>query len=196
MERTRSRRRRAAQAVLVGLAALICDAAIAAPARARPAIHVDITSFAHCDDLFSGVRVAIATGELLFRYRGDFPQPPPLDIVIRAQSEAELARFDEALSFGSTELRDGRAFVVLNPRALRGPRALNDAELHSLLGHELRHAYQFARGPFRENSPELWRREVDAFEWELAHRDPGVRPWYRADTENQLRLYRALLESP
>lgn len=181
--------------MLVGLAALALGFPIPAFAAGRPAIHVDISSFAQADDLFSGIRIAIATGELLFRYRADFPQPPPLDIVVRAQSRAELSRYDESLSVASAELRDGRAFVIVNPRALRGPRALNDAELRSLLGHEFRHAYQFAQGPFRPHSPELWRREVEALEWELTHREPGVRRWYRSDTENQLRLYRTLLES-
>jgi hypothetical protein len=82
---------------------------------------------------------------------------------------------------------------VVNPRVLRGPRALNDAELRSLLGHEIRHAYQFASGSAESNSPDLWRREIEAFEWELSIDDPAVRPWYRRETSQQLQLYQALL---
>jgi hypothetical protein len=180
------------------LAAMVAawDAARPSSASAtRPDIRVDRASFTETGDFFSYIRVAVAIGELLHRYRDDFPQPPPIDIRVRAQSADELVQLDESLSSAGCELVDGRAEVVVNPRVLRGTRALNDAELRSLLGHEIRHAYQFASGSADSNSPDLWRREIEAFEWELALVDPAVRPWYRHETAQQLRLYHALLNA-
>ena len=169
--------------------------AAASPARAgsRRAIRVDRASFVADGDFFSAIRVAVAVGELLHRFRADFPQPPPLDIVVRAQSEAERAELDESISSAGCERVGDHAEVVVNPGMLQGPRALNDAELRSLLGHEIRHAYQFAGGEAASNSPDLWRREVEAFEWELSNHDPAVRPWYRQETARQLLLYRTFL---
>jgi hypothetical protein len=163
------------------------------PASARRAVRVDRASFLEDGDFFPAIRVAVAIGELLHRFRADFPQPPPIDIVVRAQSAAERGQWDESLSSAGCELVGERAEIIVNPRILRGARALNDAELRSLLGHEIRHAYQFAGGEAANNSPDLWRREVEAFEWELLNGDPAVRPWYRQETARQLQLYQTFL---
>lgn len=163
------------------------------PAHARRAVRVDRSSFLEDGDVFVAIRVAVAIGEILYRFRSDFPQPPPIDIVVRAQNAAESDQWDETLSSAGCELIAGRAEIIVNPRILRGARALNDAELRSLLGHEIRHAYQFASGEAANNSPDLWRREVEAFEWELSNGDPAVRPWYRQETARQLRLYQTFL---
>lgn len=170
--------------------AIVADAT----AARRKSVRVDRASFANASDFFSAIRVSIAVGELLYRFRADFPQPPPLDIVVRAQNANELTQLDESLSSAGCELVGERAEVIINPRILSGPRALNDAELRSLLGHELRHAYQLADGSAESNSPDLWRREIEAFEWEMTNRDPAVRPWYRRETMHQLELYRTLLQ--
>lgn len=194
MLRGRSRRRWHGAPVLFAAIFLIATVE-ASPAEARrKAVRVDRASIAHASDFFSAIRVSIAVGELLYRFRADFPQPPPIDIVVRAQSAYELTQLDESLSYAGCELVGDHAEIVVNPRILSGGRALNDAELRSLLGHEIRHAYQFARGSAESNSPDLWRREVEAFEWELTNRDPAVRSWYREETAHQLRLYRTLLD--
>ena len=182
-------------AVPLLLVVALTTAASVSPARgaARRSIRVDRASFVSNGDFFSAIRVAVAIGELLYRFRADFPQPPPIDIVVRAQSEAERAQLDEGISSAGCERVADRAEVIVNPAMLQGPRALNDAELRSLLGHEIRHAYQFARGEAASNSPDLWRREIEAFEWELSNHDPAVRPWYRQETARQLLLYRTFL---
>jgi Zn-dependent protease with chaperone function len=191
MRSGRSGRRLHAVPLLLVVALTI--AASAASAEARRAVRVDRASFVQDGDFFSAIRVAVAIGEILYRFRADFPQPPPIDIVVRAQSAAELAQLDESLSSAGCERVGERAEIIVNPRILRGARALNDAELRSLLGHEIRHAYQFAGGEAPINSPDLWRREVEAFEWELSNGDPAVRPWYRQETVRQLRLYQTFL---
>ena len=165
----------------------------ASSAAARRAVRVDRASFVQGGDIFSAIRVAVAIGEILYRFPEDFPQPPPIEIVVRAQSAAELAQLDESLSSAGCERVGERAEIIVNPRTLSGARALNDAELRSLLGHEIRHAYQFAGGEAPNNSADLWRREVEAFEWELSNGDPAVRPWYRQETARQLRLYQTFL---
>jgi hypothetical protein len=193
------RRRRRSHTRPLILAAVIAVLGVEGPLLAaadRHEIRVDRASFADGEngDFFSYVRIAVAVGELLHRFPDDFPQPPPIDIKIRAQNAAELTQLDESLSSAGCELIDGRAEVIVNLRVLTGTRALNDAELRSLLGHEMRHAYQFAKGSPDGNSPDFWRREVEAFEWELSHDDAAVRPWYRRETQQQLRLYYALLD--
>jgi hypothetical protein len=180
-------------AVPLLLVVVLTIAGSASSAAARRAVRVDRASFVQDGDFFSAIRVAVAIGEILYRFRADFPQPPPIDIVVRAQSAAELAQWDESLSSAGCERIGERAEIIVNPRVLRGARALNDAELRSLLGHEIRHAYQFAGGEAANNSPDLWRREVEAFEWELSNGDPAVRPWYRQETVQQLRLYQTFL---
>ena len=188
----RKRGRGAARLLLAGAVLLPFCAASAAEAHRR-AIRVDRASFAEAGDFFSAIRVSIVVGDLLHRFRDDFPQPPPIDVVVRAQTPYERTQLDESLSSAGCELIGDRAEVVINPRILVGPRALNDAELRSLLGHEIRHAYQFAEGSAEKNSPDLWRREIEAFEWEISNDDPAVRSWYRAETAQQLRLYQTLL---
>jgi hypothetical protein len=194
MRSGRSRRRSHTTSVLFALVLAVAEASRPCPAQAtRPDIRVDRASFTETGDFFSFIRVAVAIAELLHRFPEDFPQPPPIDIRVRAQNADELVQLDESLSSAGCELIGGRAEVVVNPSILRGTRALNDAELRSLLGHEIRHAYQFASGSADSNSPDLWRREIEAFEWELSLGDPAVRPWYRHQTAQQLRLYYALL---
>jgi hypothetical protein len=89
-------------------------------------------------------------------------------------------------------MEEGRAIVEVHPDALVGPSALNDAELQSLLGHEVVHGYQCVRGPCEDDPPELWRREVEAFSWELEHLGDGARQEYREDTRNNLEMFREL----
>ena len=102
----------------------------------------------------------------------------------------------DVYSYGGAELVDGVVIIDVNLIAFIGETPLNDAELRSFLAHELVHAYQFVAGPSPKNSPELWRREVAAFEWELLHMEPGVRSWYRAEAIFNLDMYRRLLEEP
>ena len=193
MSSGRSTRRWQRSRVLLIAICLVVTSAVDVAAARRKTVRVDRASFASTADFFSAIRVSIAVGELLHRFRADFPQPPPLDIVVRAQNAYELTQLDESLSSAGCELVGEHAEVIVNPRILSGPRALNDAELRSLLGHELRHAYQFADGSAESNSPDIWRREIEAFEWEMTNRDPAVRAWYRRETKHQLELYRTLL---
>jgi len=143
-------------------------------------------------------RVAEATAEVVRHYTQDFPQPPPLDIVVRARAPERLGTSLQTLAdvytYGGAELVGGVVVVDVNLVAFIGETPLNDAELRSFLAHELVHAYQYGTlGPAPKNSPELWRREVAAFDWELLHMELGVRSWYRAEAIFNRDMYRSLL---
>jgi hypothetical protein len=194
---------------------LVCALALApAAAPAAPSIRVDVESFWYEQTpppvpvleaeprVLEGAsdRVLAAVGELLTRFPGDFPQPPPLDIVVRAFPREEMERVigivSDTISYGGAELEGATVFIDVHRSVFVGWRALNDAELRSFLGHELIHAYQFAEGPFPGNGPELWNREIEAYSWEIIHMEPPVRPWYREDAAFTLRMYGDLLNDP
>lgn len=182
---------------------------IAARALVAHAVHVDGPVFwyeegVRCAELArfglpcaprgSGIRVATAVASVLRDHPHDFPQPPPLDVVVRARApEGAPETVADVYSYGGADLVDGMVYIDVNLTAFVGETPLNDAELRSFLAHELMHAYQYADGPVAKNSPELWRREVQAFEWELRNMDLGVRSWYRAEAIFNLQMYRQLL---
>jgi hypothetical protein len=153
-----------------------------------------------CAPAGSAERVAEATAAAIRDRPYDFPQPPPLPIVVRARPPERLPdtfqTIADVYSYGGAELVDGIVVIDVNLTAFIGDTPLNDAELRSFLGHEIVHAYQDADGPAPKNSPELWRREVEAFDWELLHMEPGVRSWYRAEAIFNRDMYRRLLEEP
>jgi hypothetical protein len=98
----------------------------------------------------------------------------------------------DTFSYGGVRLTEEGVVIEIDPGAVEGRRAVNDAELRSLLGHEILHGYQCRRGPC-EGGAELWRREIEAFEWELAHFEPEVGRIYREDTAKNLAMYRAMV---
>jgi hypothetical protein len=204
----RSRTRAAATCVL-----LLCalgpgpDAAVA-----EPALRVDLESFWWEDAppparegvprVLDGAseRVLAAVAELLRRFPEDFPQPPPLDVVVRAQPridyEGVVGIVADTTSYGGAKLEGATVYVDVHRSVFMGWDALNDAELRSFLGHELIHAYQFGDGPDGGNGPELWRRELAAYAWEVLHMDAAARPWYRNDAASTLRMYADLVRGP
>src|SRR5690606_12465421 len=179
-----------------------------------PVIRVDFASFWYertpppppCDDAGprrldgSKKRVLAAVSELLLRHPTDFPLPPPLDIVVRATPREALEGIvgvvAESTSYGGSKLVGDTVYIDVHRSVLVGWHALNDAELRALLGHELVHAYQFAAGPYPGNGPELWRRELAAYTWELEHLEPAVRPWFREESATSVALYRDLVRNP
>lgn len=171
-----------------------------------PAIRLDPASFwydrppAAADDETAAPgsvrRLADALDELLLRHPDDFPQPPPLETVIRGVPREELESYAWTATVGPyacATLVDGVVIIDVGPGAFVGRDALNDAELRSFLGHELLHAYQYAHGDHERRADEIARREVEALEWELAHLEPGARASYREDLEFNLEMYRAML---
>lgn len=86
-----------------------------------------------------------------------------------------------------------RSLVWIEAPTVAGALALNDAELSSFLGHELLHAYHYRFGPYEPGIKEFFRREIEAYRWELAHMSQGVRPFYRAEAESKLILFESLL---
>lgn len=150
-----------------------------------------------CAPRGSGARVAEAVAIVLHDHPHDFPQPPPLDVVVRARAPegtpGTLQSLADVYTYGGADLVDGVVYIDVNLTAFIGETPLNDAELRSFLAHEFKHAYQYADGPVAKNSPELWRREVEAHEWELLNMDLGVRSWYRAEAIFNLEMYRRLL---
>jgi hypothetical protein len=176
-------------------------------ALATPSIRVDVESFWYEDTpppiptveheprVLDGAseRVLAAVGELLTRFPADFPQPPPLDVVVRAYPREEMEHVigivADTTSYGGAKLAGSTVIIDVHRSVFVGWHALNDAELRSFLGHELIHAYQFATGSHPENGPELWRREIEAYTWEAIHMEPAVRPWYREDLAFTLRMY-------
>jgi hypothetical protein len=150
-----------------------------------------------CAPAGTAERVAVLLASEVADHPLDFPQPPPFDVAVRAQARANLQTglqaMASALSYALTEQRGDGVVIELYLSAFVGERALNDAELRSLLGHELVHVYQLVQGPAASRGPELWRREIEAHEWELVHMDLGVRSWYRADALFNLDMYRRML---
>ena len=150
-----------------------------------------------CPQADTSRRVEAATLSVLRDHPEKFPQPPPLDVVVRAHRLEErsqtLQRLSDIYAYGTTDLIDGRVYIDVNLSTFVGDTPLNDAELRSFLAHELIHAYQATAGPVSRNGPELWRREIEAHEWELLHMEPGVRSWYRAEAIFNLDMYRRLL---
>ncbi len=151
-----------------------------------------------CAPAGTAARVAAALAAVLRDHPADFPLPPPMDVVVRACSRDDLPgtlrSVTDLFSYGGTEVIDGAAVVEVNLVAFVGETPLNDAELRSFLAHEMVHVYQdAAAGPAARNGPELWRREIEAHEWELLHMEPGVRSWYRAEAIFNLEMYRRIL---
>ena len=142
-------------------------------------------------------RVVAALDELLARDPDSFPQPPPLPTVIRAvareQARATVAWSSALGSYGCATLLDGVVVIDVAPSTFVGRDALDDAELRSFLGHELVHAYQYARGGHGHDPDEIARRENAALDWEITHLEPGVRAAYREDLRFNLAMYRAML---
>ena len=196
-----------------GSAALIC-ALVLTPraALATPVVRVDLGSFWYETtpppvpmlesemSVLEGasMRVLAAVRDMLFRFPADFPQPPPINIVVRAQPREEMERlvglYAATSSYGGAKLEGSTVFIDVNRSVFVGWQALNDAELRCFLGHELIHAYQFATGLDSRSGPELWLREIEAYTWEAIHLDPGVRPWYREDLAFTLQMYGALFD--
>ncbi len=198
---SRGARAAVAQALLV-LALVPSHVAYGGP----PAIRIDPASFWYdrpagaADDGTAAPgsvqRLADALDELLLRHPDDFPQPPPLETVIRGVPREALDSYAWSATIGPyacATLVDGVVFIDVGPGAFVGRDALNDAELRSFLGHELVHAYQYAHGDHERRAEEIARREVEALEWELEHLEPGVRASYREDLEFNLEMYRAML---
>jgi hypothetical protein len=190
---------------------LICALVLAPPAAlSAPSIRVEVESFwyestpppvptvEHEPRVLAGAsaRVLAAVGDLLTRFPEDFPQPPPLDVVVRAHPREEMERVigivADTTSYGGAKLVGTTVVIDVHRSVFVGWHALNDAELRSFLGHELIHAYQFATGPDSGNGPELWEREIEAYTWEGLHMEPAVRPWYREDLAFTLRMYHDL----
>jgi hypothetical protein len=181
-------------------------------AVAETAIRVDLETFWYEDTpppirdgeprVLEGAsaRVLAAVAELLTRFPEDFTQPPPLDVVVRALPRTELEGVvgivADTTSYGGAKIEGSTVYIDVHRSVFVGWHALNDAELRSFLGHELIHAYQFGDGPDTGNGPELWRREVAAYSWEVLHMDAAARHWYRAETASSLRMYADLVRGP
>ncbi len=145
----------------------------------------------------SSARLERAVRDVLVTHSSDFPQPPPVEIIVRAPPREELdtliGYMANRTSYGGAR-RDGVVvYVDVNQCVFGGPDRLNDAELRAFLGHELVHAYQFAAGRSKLGHREIFRREVVAYAWELAHLDDDVRSNYRADIFVNLHMYREML---
>lgn len=181
---------------------------------AQPAIRVDLESFWYertpppvpisesGPNVLGGAgeRVLAAVSSVLHHQRDDFPQPPPLEIVVRAHPREALEEIlgivAESTSYGGTTLEGSTVYIDVHRSVFVGWRALNDAELRSFIGHELVHAYQFGSGVDPGRGPELWRRELEAYIWEIQHMETAVRPWYREDSLAALHFYVGLLRDP
>jgi len=145
-----------------------------------------------------GERVLAAIETLLREYPETFPQPLPVVTVVRAVPRERVDRsaaWSSALgAYGCATLERGVVVVEIGPSAFAGRDALNDAELRSLVGHELLHAYQYVRGEHGGRAREVAGRELEAIDWELAHLAPEVRAPYRADLEFNRAMFAAMLE--
>jgi len=145
----------------------------------------------------SSARLVRALREVLGKYDHDFPQPPPIDIVLQAPPrenlETLLGYVANRTSYGGARRVGDTVYVDVNQCVFAGPDRLNDAELRAFLGHELVHAYQYARGRSKLGHREIFRREVIAYTWELSHLEPSVRSGYRGDIFVNLHMYREML---
>jgi hypothetical protein len=145
-----------------------------------------------------GERVLAALETVLREYPETFPRPMPVVTVVRAVAREHVDRgatWSSALgAYGCATLERGVVVVEIGPGAFTGRDALNDAELRSLLAHELLHAHQYVRGEHGGRAREIARRELEALDWELAHLEPEVRPAYRADLEFNRKMFAAMLE--
>lgn len=145
-----------------------------------------------------GERVVTALETLLREHPETFPRPLPVVTVVRAVPREHVARgttWSSALgAYGCATLERGIVVIEIGPTAFTGRDALNDAELRSLLAHELLHAQQYVRGEHGGRAREIARRELEALDWEIAHLEPEVRPGYRADLEFNRAMFAAMLE--
>lgn len=145
-----------------------------------------------------GERGQDALETLLREYPETFPRPAPVVTVVRAVPREHVDRgttWSSALgAYGCATLERGIVVIEIGPSAFSGRDALNDAELRSLLAHELLHAHQYVRGEHGGRAREIARRELEALDWEIAHLEPEVRPGYRADLEFNRRMFAAMLE--
>jgi hypothetical protein len=143
-------------------------------------------------------RVVAALERVLREYPERFLRPLPVATVIRAVPREHVDTtplWSGALgSYGCATLERGVVVIEIGPQAFAGRDALNDAELRSLVAHELLHAYQFGRGCHDGRPEEIARRELEALDWELAHLEPGVRAHYRDDLDFNRRMFAAMLE--
>ena len=173
-------------------------AAVGSSACARQpaghAITLDHASFVEVLGPEQADRLRTALARVLREHPQDFPQPPPVDILLRAVPRGAQDDLMNSISYGGVHLDGSRAVVEVHPAAIAGRLALNGAELRSLIGHELVHGYQCTRGPCDGDQCELWRREAEAYGWELSNMEDEVRPEYREDTERNLAMFRAMLE--
>lgn len=145
----------------------------------------------------SSARLERVLRDLLDRYPADFPQPPPIEIVLQAPSRKELSTLvgymANRTSYGGARRVGSTVFIDIHQPVFAGPDHLNDAELRVFLGHELVHAYQYAKSRKKLGQRERFRREIVAYTWELFHLEPEVRSPYRGDIFVNLYLYRELL---
>jgi hypothetical protein len=160
---------------------------------AEPTIHLDHPSFMRSVGEKNALEVEAALRDVLGKHPRDFPQPPPLEIVIQPQPPEAAGRLVDILADGGARKVGERVVVEINREAIVGRHALNGAELRSLLGHEILHGYQCARDPCDDRGSKLWRREIEAFAWEERNFEPGVRSPYREETRKNLLMFRAIL---
>lgn len=145
----------------------------------------------------SSARVERALVDVLEKHAGDFPQPPPFDIVVRAPPRENLdtllGYMANRTSYGGAHREGATVYIDINQCVFSGPDRLNEAELRAFLGHELVHAYQYRSGRAKLGHREIFRREVIAYTWELEHLGPGVGSDYQGDIYVNLHMYREML---
>ena len=143
-------------------------------------------------------RIAAALEWVLREYPERFPRPLPVVAVIRAvpreRAESSALWSTPLGAYGCATLERGIVVIEVGPRTFVGRDALNDAELRSMLAHELLHAQQYTRGEHAGSAREIARRELEALDWEIAHLEAGVRPAYHEDLEFNRRMFAAMLE--
>ena len=117
--------------------------------------------------------------------------------MVRAQPREEMERlvglYAATSSYGGAKLEGSTVFIDVNRSVFVGWQALNDAELHCFLGHELIHAYAVRDRARLAEWPRLW---LSA----RSRRTPGRRstsrkasdPGDREDLAFTLQMYGAL----